>query len=187
MQRSVLGLGVSAVPARRDLEIVVLDRERSRVGHDVDRLSVTVYAGPVDVILGRQAVTWGWAALFPVADLWSRFGPYELETEEKPGLDAARVLTYPGGRFELDFVAADRGATRDASAGAPLSGSFAAGDAYVAAGKFWREFLLMGGALWCWTRSSHAARACFPAIWTEGDGTARAPPQAWTGSVTSGW
>ena len=143
---TVLGFGVSAVPTRWDLESVLLEREQLRVAHDVDRLALTVYSGLADLTVGRQAVTWGWAALFPVADLWSRFGPYELETEEKPGLDAVRALAYPDERLVLDLVAADRGAARDASVGARLAAIFPAGDLYLAAGKLWRELLLIGGA-----------------------------------------
>lgn len=142
----MLGFGVSAVPTRWDLESVLVDRELLRVAHDVDRLALTVYMPLADVTIGRQAVTWGWATLFPVADLWSRFGPYELETEEKPGLDALRALAYPAERLVLDLVAADRGAARDASVGARLAVSLPAGDLYIAAAKLWRELVFIGGA-----------------------------------------
>ena len=143
---TVLGFGVSAVPTRWDLESVLVDRELLRVAHDVDRLALTVYMPLADVTIGRQAVTWGWATLFPVADLWSRFGPYELETEEKPGLDALRALAYPAERLVLDLVAADRGAARDASVGARLAVSLPSGDLYIAAAKLWRELVFIGGA-----------------------------------------
>ncbi len=142
---SLLGFGVSAVPDRVDLESVLARGERYQATHDVDRLAVTAYTPVADVTVGRQAITWGLATLFPVADLWSRFSPYELDTEEKPGIDAVRALAYPGQGMELDLVAADRGAARDFSAGARLSASLGSVDAYLAAGKLWREIMGMGG------------------------------------------
>jgi len=39
-----------------------------------------LYLDQFDVTLGRQAITWGVAKLFPSADLWSQFSPFELDT-----------------------------------------------------------------------------------------------------------
>ncbi len=116
-----MGFGVSVIPGRRwDLSSVFVDQERLRVWHDVDRLSLTWYNDVADVTVGRQAITWGISNVYPVADLWAQFSPFELDTEEKPGIDAVRVLSYPGQRLELDAVVADRGSVQRLSP--PASG-----------------------------------------------------------------
>ena len=116
--RDVLGFGVSAVPRRSiDLETTLVDEEHLRVWHDLDRLAVTIYSDVVDLTIGRQAITWGISNLFPIADLWAQFSPFELDTEEKPGIDAIRALLYPANGIELDAVLADRGSSGDLSAG----------------------------------------------------------------------
>lgn len=140
------GFGVSAVPDRTvDLRHDFLRQDRARAWHDVDRLSLTLYTGAGDVTVGRQAITWGVSALFPVADLWARFSPFELDTEEKPGIDAVRWLAYPGGRWELDAVVADRGSRDDLSAGLRASLVLPWADLWVGGGKLWREAMVMGG------------------------------------------
>jgi hypothetical protein len=143
---SVAGFGVSVVPGRSlDLSTNLVDQDRLQAWHDVDRLSLTVYTGLGDITLGRQAITWGISSLFPVADLWAQFSPFELDTEEKPGIDALRILTYPGDGWEVDAVVADRGSAGDFSAGirASLSASWA--DLHLAGGKFWNEALALAG------------------------------------------
>lgn len=143
---SVAGFGVSAVPGRSvNLSTNLVTRERTRAWHDVDRLSVTVRAGAADVTVGRQPISWGISNLFPVADLWAGFSPFELDTEEKPGSDAVRVLAYPGGGWELDLVVADRGRREDISAGVRAAAALPRADLYLAVGKLWNQVMAMGG------------------------------------------
>lgn len=143
---SLVGFGVSVVPGRAvDLSSDLVRQDRLRVWHDVDRLALTVYTGLGDMTLGRQAINWGISNLFPVADLWAQFSPFELDTEEKPGIDAARLLSYPGEGWELDAVIADRGRARDFSAGLRASKTLPWADLYAAGGKLWNEALAMAG------------------------------------------
>ncbi len=142
----VLGFGVSAVPGRGiNLETILVDEDHLRVWHDLDRLAVTIYSDVVDLTIGRQAVTWGISNLFPIGDLWAQFSPFELDTEEKPGLDAIRALMYPAEGVELDAVIADRGSSRDLSAGIRATIATPVADVYVGAGKFWRELMGLAG------------------------------------------
>lgn len=146
---SVAGFGVSAVPGRAvDLEWTWVDDERLRAWHDLDRLAVSIRTSAADVTLGRQAITWGDAQIFPVADLWARFSPFELDTEEKPGVDAVRVLTYPAPGLELDAVVADRGRRDDISAGLRASLSLPGADVYLAGGRLWHEAMALAGVTW---------------------------------------
>ncbi|MFW6079349.1 MAG: hypothetical protein ACODAE_07005, partial [Gemmatimonadota bacterium] len=157
------GLGVSVVPTRSlDLETVLVDDDRVRLWHDIDRLAVTVRTDAADLTIGRQAITWGVAALFPVADLWARFSPFELDTEEKPGIDAVRALAYPGADIELDLVVADRGSWDDLSAGARATVGLASADVYGGFGKFWDRLIAMGGVTRVLDRATLRAEAAVP-------------------------
>lgn len=143
---SVAGFGVSIVPGRSlDLSSDILRKERVQAWHDVDRLSLTLYTGLGDVTMGRQAITWGISNLFPVIDLWTQYSPFELDTEEKPGIDALRVLSYPASGLELDMVVADKGSADDISAGIRASLALSWADLHLAGGKFWNELLGIAG------------------------------------------
>lgn len=140
------GLGVSVVPERSfDLSTTLVEGEDTRIWHDLDRLSVTVYTGWADVTAGRQAITWGTAALFPVADLWGRFSPFEVDTQQKPGVDAVRALAYPAEGVELDLVVADAGSDEGVSAAGHVVLTRGWGDLRAGAGKFWDEAILLAG------------------------------------------
>ncbi|MBT8398151.1 MAG: hypothetical protein KJN92_14360, partial [Gemmatimonadetes bacterium] len=143
---STVGFGVSVVPGRRwDLSSEWVDEDRLKVWHDIDRLSLTWYSGVADVTVGRQAITWGISNVYPVSDLWAQFSPFELDTEEKPGIDAVRILSYPSGGLELDAVVADRGSSRNLSAGVRMSLSLPWADLYAGGGKLWREAMGLVG------------------------------------------
>jgi hypothetical protein len=142
----VVGLGTSRTPGRAvDLTSRWVEQERLTVLHDVDRLALTLYTGSVDLTVDRQAVSWGTSLLFPVADLFAAFSPFELDTEEKPGVDGVRALAYPGEGLELDVVVLDRGESEHLSAGVRLTRSGRRTESWLGAGKFWREAMVMGG------------------------------------------
>lgn len=160
---AVLGFGVSAVPDRSlDLRTELVRQPGLRVWHDVDRLSLALQTGPADLTVGRQAITWGVSAIFPVADLWARFSPFELDTEEKPGIDAFRALFYPVQGLEMDLVVADRGTLNDLSAGLRGTWSLPSADLWAGAGKLWREGMVMGGATVLLDRTRLRAEAVLP-------------------------
>jgi len=165
----VAGIGVSVVPGRPvDLSTHLLDEERIELWHDIDRLALTVRAGKADITAGRQAITWGLAYLFPVADLWAQFSPFELDTEEKPGVDAVRVLAYPATGLELDGVVAARARTEDWSAGLRATLELPSADVYAAAGKFWNQLMVLGGIAYVLDVSTLRAEAVLP--WDLDDG-----------------
>ena len=160
---SVAGFGVSAAPGHLvDLESVWIQQERLRAWHDVDRLALTFYTPATDVTVGRQAITWGTSLIFPVADLWSQFSPFELDTEEKPGVDAIRMLAYPLPGLELDAVVADRGGQDDVSAGVRATWSLSSADLYGAAGRLWEEAMVVGGVAWLLESWKLRAEAVLP-------------------------
>jgi len=168
------GFGVSAASARTvDLSSTLVDAGDARVRHDLDRLSATVYTRAADVTVGRQAVTWGTALLFPVADLWGRFSPFELDTQQKPGVDAVRALAYPADGVELDLVVADGGRGEGASAAAQVTVSRGWGDVFLAGGRFWDQVMILGGITRTLATVNLRAEAAFP--WATADGAPRDP------------
>ncbi len=62
--------------------------------------------GPVTVTIGRQPVTLGRGRLFRPWDLVSTFALTQVDTEYKPGVDAARVSISPATGTTVDLVAA---------------------------------------------------------------------------------
>ena len=144
---SRLGLGASVAPRRSvDLRLVAYDEDRLLLEHDLDRLVLRANLGHVDVFLGRQAITWGTGELFPVADLWTSYSPFELDTSQKRGVDALRVLFSRSRAWELEAVLADRGTLRDLSAGLRVATYRENVDSYFAIAKQWREMLALAGA-----------------------------------------
>jgi hypothetical protein len=142
-----MGIGASVVPRRSvDLRSVIYDEDRLLLEHDVDALALRANLGDVDVVLGRQAISWGVGALFPVADLWTGFSPFELDTTQKRGIDALRLLFSRGRSLEIEVVVADRGTPRDLSGGLRIATYGAWADLYLAVAKQWRELIAFTGA-----------------------------------------
>lgn len=141
-----VGVGVSAPPARSvDLRSDLIDTPRHQLNHDLDRLAVRLYLGPVDVVVGRQAITWGTATLFPVADVWTTFSPFDLDTSQKRGIDALRVTVGLTDRVELDALVADRGSVEDLSGGVRTVLYLDDLDLWIGAAKIYEEIALMVG------------------------------------------
>ena len=144
---SKLGLGASVAPRRSiDLRSVAYNEDRLLLEHDLDRLVLRANLGHFDVFLGRQVITWGTGELFPVADLWTSYSPFELDTSQKRGVDALRVLFSRSRAWELEAVLADRGTLRDLSAGLRVATYRENVDIYVATAKQWREMIAFAGA-----------------------------------------
>ncbi|MCO4763349.1 MAG: hypothetical protein KC502_17665 [Myxococcales bacterium] len=146
---SLIGVGTSAPPKRwLDLDTELVSGEGFAVQHDLDRLQLSVQTKLADLKIGRQAVTWGFTSLIPVADIWVQQSPFELDRVEKRGVDALRALMYPTDNLELDVVVADRGTWADLSAGARLGYGGEHIEAYAALAKQWRDLWLAGGITW---------------------------------------
>lgn len=71
-----------------------------------DRLLVQGEAGPLTLALGRQPVSFGAGRFFTPLDLVSPFFPGTIDSEYKPGVDAARLDAYAGLRGQWTVVAA---------------------------------------------------------------------------------
>ena len=105
------GFGISSAGGRNfvstdwlplDWEISTSDRSEWR--HRLDRVSVSAARGPVDVIVGRQAISWATTLLLTPADPFSLFDPSDPFREYRGGVDAVRVRASTGPFTELEAV-----------------------------------------------------------------------------------
>ncbi|MEW6442594.1 MAG: hypothetical protein AB1640_16785 [bacterium] len=86
--------------------------------HELDRLSLSVAWKKLDFIFGRQAITWGTGRFWQPTDLFSPFGPLQIDREFKAGTDAASLSLALGGFTETRIVwAFGRDGDPDRSAG----------------------------------------------------------------------
>jgi hypothetical protein len=75
--------------------------------HNLDRFSATLQFPSFDVILGRQAIAWGSARVVNPTDIIAPYAYTELDTEDRIGVDAARIRYPLGfmGELDMGFVA----------------------------------------------------------------------------------
>lgn len=73
------------------------------VFQNLDRVNVTARLSFADVIVGRQAIAWGSARVVNPTDVIAPFTYGELDTEDRPGVDAVRVRVPIGALSEVDL------------------------------------------------------------------------------------
>ncbi len=72
--------------------------------HNIDRAFVHLPFGPVDLRIGRQAISWGTAWFWKPTDRFSPFSPTDIDPDVKRGVDAVRAEIFLGERTSLDLV-----------------------------------------------------------------------------------
>ena len=90
-----------------DLESPIYSGENDSIGsvgvfQNLDRVNVTARLSFADVIVGRQAIAWGSARVVNPTDVIAPFTYSELDTEDRPGVDAVRVRVPIGALSEVD-------------------------------------------------------------------------------------
>lgn len=109
------GLGLTstgagaAAPEAVELGWEAVSGEGLRLWGRTDRLVLRGTAGPVDLALGRQPVSFGSGLIFTPMDLVNPFTPATIDQEYKPGVDALRVDVYPSASSKITAVAAYAG------------------------------------------------------------------------------
>ncbi|MFP4432422.1 MAG: hypothetical protein ACLFPV_14320 [Spirochaetaceae bacterium] len=110
----ILAEGASVAPAAPGAEYRVADlpdrafppeeetADNAAVYQDLDRAFATVSLPFADLILGRQAISWGTARVVRPTDVIVPFSFAEVDTEYRRGVDAARVRIPIGGFSEID-------------------------------------------------------------------------------------
>ena len=117
--------------------------ESRRVDLDlaVDRLNLEIDLDQVRLVVGRQAISWGVAYIWPVLDLFAPFAPERIDREYKPGVDAVRA-TIPLGTFsEMELIAGilGRSLRKDGAAGLLTRVHVGWADVGVMGGRFHRD------------------------------------------------
>ncbi len=72
------------------------------VNQNLDRLSLSLALPHADIILGRQAIAWGSARVINPTDVIAPYTYQELDTEDRIGVDAARLRIPLGFMGEID-------------------------------------------------------------------------------------
>jgi len=73
------------------------------LNHNIDRLTFNFALPFADIIIGRQAISFGSARFFNPTDVFSPFSFQELNKEEKFGIDAVRMRIPIGDMGEVDL------------------------------------------------------------------------------------
>ena len=120
------------------MEHHLMNRPEGRLLAAFDRLNLELEFDPLNVIVGRQALTWGVSYFWPALDLFAPFAPQRLDRDYKPGIDAVRGVLRLGQFSELEVVAASLGPDpgEDAAAGFQLRLNAGAVDVGLMAGSF---------------------------------------------------
>jgi hypothetical protein len=131
---SSVGAAASGAGARPPAEAVSLarnfvDNNAMRATARVDRAAVSLHLHRVDVVLGRQPITFGSTFFFTPMDLVAPFSPVVVDREYKPGVDAVRVDGFLGTSGKTTVVAVYAGAWS-------LEGTILAGRAGTTLGDF---------------------------------------------------
>jgi len=67
----------------------------TRVGYEVDRAVYKRRFGDITLALGRQPIDWGSGRFWQPLNVFGAFAPTDLDTDYKPGIDAAVLAWYP--------------------------------------------------------------------------------------------
>ena len=72
--------------------------------HRLDRMSLGFSGGPLEVTIGRQAVSWATTLILTPADPFAPFNPSDPFREYRGGIDALRVRLFTGPFSEIEAV-----------------------------------------------------------------------------------
>ena len=72
--------------------------------HRLDRISLGFSGGPLEVTIGRQAVSWATTLILTPADPFAPFNPSDPFREYRGGIDALRVRVFTGPFTEIEAV-----------------------------------------------------------------------------------
>ncbi|MGC4121278.1 MAG: hypothetical protein QM765_43210 [Myxococcales bacterium] len=109
LQGSSLGgspVGSASAAQRRlvDFDPVLGQNDVFRVQHDLDRLALKLSLPHVDLVVGRQVLSWGSGRLWNPTDLLSPFAPTDIDKEIRKGVDAVRLSFQLGSTGLLDLM-----------------------------------------------------------------------------------
>lgn len=74
------------------------------IGHEIDRLVYKQRYKNTSFAFGRQSIDWGSGRLWQPLNVFGSFSPTDLDTDYKPGIDAARLDWFPSDFSSLTAV-----------------------------------------------------------------------------------
>ncbi len=99
------GFGTTTAGRPRLWDIDDVEGSGLTLTNNLDRLWFYVPIGPVDLRVGRQAISWGSAWFWKPTDRFSPFSPMDIDPDVKRGVDAVRAEIFFGRATSLDLVA----------------------------------------------------------------------------------
>jgi hypothetical protein len=105
-----LGAGGGGYDQVVDMSWAPVDAPNYMLEGRVDRLAARLSIPHLDITIGRQPVSFGSSWIFTPMDLVAPFSPTDIDTEYRPGVDAARVDAFLGMAGRITAVAAYAGA-----------------------------------------------------------------------------
>lgn len=76
----------------------------TRIGYELDRVAYKRRFGNITLGLGRQPIDWGSGRFWQPLNVFGAFAPTDLDTDFKPGIDAAMLDWYPSAFSSLTAV-----------------------------------------------------------------------------------
>lgn len=76
----------------------------TRLGYEVDRVVYKTRFNKMTLALGRQSIDWGSGRFWQPLNVFGSFAPTDLDTDFKPGIDAARLDWFPSDFSSLTAV-----------------------------------------------------------------------------------
>jgi hypothetical protein len=111
--------------------------------HELDRLNVRFSLPAADLLIGRQAISWGVGRIWNPADLFVAFSPVAVDREFKVGVDAASLKVPLGAFSQVEVVyAAFHADFRDHAVAMRLQRSVRGFDLGMMGGKFFSDCVL---------------------------------------------
>ncbi|MFQ5754151.1 MAG: hypothetical protein ACE5HI_19350, partial [bacterium] len=131
-------------PTYIDLSWTLKEGKRYQIRQSLFRAFSTVYAGNIEITLGRQRIAWGTGYVWNPTDLLNPFNPASIELEEKAGVDAAYIALPFGtlSRFEAAYAPGKH--DLQPSVAFRLSSNLSGYDVSLMAGEFQDDKVLGG-------------------------------------------
>jgi len=110
--------------------------------HELDRLNFRLSFPSADIVVGRQAISWGVGRFWTPSDIFVAFSPVEIDREFKTGVDAVTAKIPLGPSWQLETVYAASGDNfRYHSSGARLQTNVRNFDLGIMGAKSWTDFV----------------------------------------------
>ena len=96
---------LAADPRYADLSFNVFSERSALLNVAVDRAWVQYSTGKLQLVAGRQRISWGQTFVWNPNDIFNTYSYFDFDYEEKPGCDALRMQYYPTATSVIEVAA----------------------------------------------------------------------------------